>query len=386
MTDGSNDAAVTGQGRRRPRDGDAPASGHGAATPPVATSPPDAIRRTGSQPTAEAATSMVGIPAAGRRAAGPPTPARPVPAAPAQPAADEAATSMVGVPADATGLGVRKGGGQDPGSVDAATSVVPTTPAADATGLGQRRAAGSASAAPVDGTGLGARRSAAQVPPDATGLGQRGRVTGPPSGPFTGPPSAGVGTTGPGHRPPAGARPAPGGHEDIVRFGPGMPASPPPPATPTWHRPPAEGAAPTPARPRRKRRTPFVGGLLTLLAIAGVLAWLFLRPTTPVGIQGVTVAADPAEAGCGATVVLVGTVATDGTAGTFRYRWERSDGQITEPLTQSVASGATSTDVRLQWTVSGEGTFDGSATLRVLDGVPATPQAAEGTGGFTYAC
>ena len=93
------------------------------------------------------------------------------------------------------------------------------------------------------------------------------------------------------------------------------------------------------------------------------------------------VTANPAAASCGTTVDVVGTVTTDGHGGTFRYEWLRSDGQQSEVLTQTVPRDTTTTQVRLNWAVSGQGRFDGRATLRVLDPAPAEAQ-----GGFTYAC
>lgn len=158
--------------------------------------------------------------------------------------------------------------------------------------------------------------------------------------------------------------------EVVVRFGPGVPSEPAP--TPSW-------GAPTTGKRSRGRR--WSAGLLTLGVVAGVVAWLLLAPTRPMTVTGATVEAAVAPGACDVVVDVVGTVATDGRPGTLRYQWLRSDGRTTPPQTQTVASGATSTEVRLQWSVAGRGRLPATATLRVLDPTPV-----DATGGFTYSC
>lgn len=203
----------------------------------------------------------------------------------------------------------------------------------------------------------------------ATGLGRRRRDPAPETAP---PPSSGNPD-----ETRAGARraarvpddgPGPGG---LTRFGPGVPTE--EPASPAW------GAASVGRRRRRSR--PWLGGLLTLIVVVAFLAWLLTRQATPLAIGGVEVAANPARASCGAIVDVVGTVTTGAEGGTFRYQWTRSDGQTSDVLTQTVPRDTTTSQVHLQWAVSGQGRFDGRATLRVLDPTPA-----EGSGTFVYAC
>jgi hypothetical protein len=200
------------------------------------------------------------------------------------------------------------------------------------------------------GTRLGRRRAPEQAGPGSAGTSAGDRVA----------PTA--------EERELGSRANPTGEDEVLRFGPGVPAS-----SPAW-------AAAAPARRRRPRR--WVGALLTLGIVVGVVLVLLLRGGEPIAVQGVGVRALPAEAGCDTTVDVVGTITTNGRAGTVRYQWFRSDGQSTEVLAQSVASGATSTDVHLQWSVSGQGRLDATATLRVLE--PAG--AGEGSGSFTYRC
>jgi hypothetical protein len=120
---------------------------------------------------------------------------------------------------------------------------------------------------------------------------------------------------------------------------------------------------------------------VTLLVLAGVVAFLLLRGGSTVAVQHLDVRESPATATCDTTVDVIGTITTDGRAGAVRYQWLRSDGQTSEVLTQTVASGTTSTDVHLQWSVTGQGRLAATATLRVLD-----PGPTEAAGGFTYSC
>jgi hypothetical protein len=177
-------------------------------------------------------------------------------------------------------------------------------------------------------------------------------------------------------RPPETPAASPTSDDEVVRFGPGVPAA----ATvPGWSSPTSSTGRGTATRARRPRR--WVGGLLTLLIVAGVVAFLLLRGGSSVAVQRVDVRAVPATASCDTTVDVVGTLVTDGSAGSVRYQWVRSDGQTSEVLTQTIASGVTSTDVHLQWSVTGQGRLAATATLRVLDPAPT-----EGSGGFTYSC
>lgn len=132
------------------------------------------------------------------------------------------------------------------------------------------------------------------------------------------------------------------------------------------------------ARPRRRRPAVLLMMLLfAVLAVAAVGAWFLLGADEPLRVTGATVDAD-VPPGCDVTVDVVGTIRTSG-AGSVKYRWERSDGQTSEVLTQPVTDGATR--VHLQWELRGEGTYDAESTLVVLE-----PNRTESTGRFTYSC
>ncbi|GAA4790456.1 hypothetical protein GCM10023200_26760 [Actinomycetospora chlora] len=233
----------------------------------------------------------------------------------------------------------------------------------------------------VAGTQDGRRpRNGAEVPAAtelpaaaATAMGQRRaeRERAEPAGT-----QAGQGRARPAEPPSSAPAASPTGDDELVRFGPEVSAE----ATvPGWSSPTSPPGRGTGTRRRRPGR--WVGGLLTLLIVAGVVAFLLLRAGSTVGVRGVEVRAVPPTASCDTTVDVVGTLVTDGQAGSVSYQWVRSDGQTSEVLTQTIASGVTSTDVHLQWSVTGRGRLDATATLRVL-----APRPVEGSGGFTYSC
>lgn len=140
---------------------------------------------------------------------------------------------------------------------------------------------------------------------------------------------------------------------------------------PAWQAPPGR---------RRPRRGGLLAALLTV-AVAIAVAYLLSRPD-PLRVTGASVApaVDPGGS-CDVTVDVVGTVTTDGRPGALTYQWLRSDGQASQELSQSVADGATSTQVHLMWTFSGSGTYPATATLRVL-----RPDRLDAVGHFTYSC
>ena len=107
--------------------------------------------------------------------------------------------------------------------------------------------------------------------------------------------------------------------------------------------------------------------------------WWRERGGLVVEVAAVGPSAPPAS--CDVTVDVVGTVRANGRPGTFRYQWERNDGQLSTVLEQSVATGEDQVEVHLYWTFRGEGSYPAVATLRIL-----APALSEGTGRFTYEC
>jgi hypothetical protein len=134
-------------------------------------------------------------------------------------------------------------------------------------------------------------------------------------------------------------------------------------------------------RRRRGRRGSKVWSavLLGLLLLAAFLAWR--RSGPPLSVTGVSTRVSPGHVGCNETAVVVGTIRTNGSAGSVRYRWRRSDGVSQEPEELRISQDARSTEVVLRWTLRGHGRLDASAVLQVL-----FPTRSDATSRFTYTC
>ena len=146
-------------------------------------------------------------------------------------------------------------------------------------------------------------------------------------------------------------------------------------------------AVPAPRRRRRwwGRLTRILSAVVTLVLVGGA-AWTlwqwWQRSHNNVAVTSVAVAPAQQLAGkCDVQYDIVGTVMTNGKAGTISYEWVRSDGQSSGVLKQSVAAGETSTKVHLYWRFSGQGSMTAQATLHVL-----APARIEGAAQFPYSC
>ncbi|MFE3200143.1 hypothetical protein [Embleya sp. NPDC059237] len=174
--------------------------------------------------------------------------------------------------------------------------------------------------------------------------------------------------------------------EEAPRFGPGVPTLRDPAdgrVASVWHGTPSPGPRPQDVPRRRRPRRSILGGLLlpalVLIAVLVYLAWQRYAP--PLAVTGATVHADAAGPACDGTATVVGTLHTNGRAGTVNYRWKRSDGTVSGVLRQRVARDAHRTDVVLRWTFDGHGTVQATATLEIL-----SPDPADASATFTYAC
>ncbi|MFG1888744.1 hypothetical protein ACGFIR_12845 [Micromonospora sp. NPDC049051] len=181
-------------------------------------------------------------------------------------------------------------------------------------------------------------------------------------------PEAGTGrTTGPGPGTlfggPTGAVAPPGGE---VRFGPGVPTTPPP--APAWPAPP-----PPRRRPVWRTVTSVLSTLLTVALLAAVGLYLWQR-ISPLEVTGVTVAVpQPAGDRCDVTVDVVATVSTNGRAGEIRYQWLRTGSAPGSLLTERVGRGQHTVQLTLRWAFSGVGTTNETATVNISS--PAVVQA-----------
>lgn len=159
-----------------------------------------------------------------------------------------------------------------------------------------------------------------------------------------------------------------------LRFGPGVPAE----VAERWRR----GSG----RNRRSVPRRILGGFVTvaIAVLAGLAVWWLMRGGGPaVRATGISVRVPAGVQRCDSTVLVVGTIRTNGGHGDVSYRWRRSDGQATEVFTQRVDKGQHSLDVTLRWTVQGTGSLRAVATLELI-----APQGSVTTasGAFDYSC
>ncbi|MGC5334133.1 hypothetical protein [Micromonospora sp. DT62] len=176
---------------------------------------------------------------------------------------------------------------------------------------------------------------------------------------------AGTGrTTAPGPGTQLGGSAVPPGGE--VRFGPGVPTTPPP--APAW---------PAPPRRRSAWRTvaSVLSTLLTVALLAAVGLYLWQR-ISPLEVTGVTVAVpQPAGDRCDVTVDVVATVSTNGRAGEIRYQWLRTGSAPGSLLTERVGYGQRTVELTLRWAFSGVGSTTETATVNITSPAPVQAQA-----------
>jgi len=167
-----------------------------------------------------------------------------------------------------------------------------------------------------------------------------------------------------------------GSEEVVMRFGPGVPSE--TTAAHLWRAgrdqqqteaaSGVDGAAP---RARRRRGRTILASVILALMVVGALAlWLSRGSATPLEVTKVDVSAPKKTQGCDTTVKITGVLSTNGAGGEVRYQWKRSDRKKPIAQTDQIPSGTTSHEVNLEWTVKGEGSFKGTATLVLLSPVP----------------
>jgi hypothetical protein len=152
---------------------------------------------------------------------------------------------------------------------------------------------------------------------------------------------------------------------DVVRYGPGVPASVPasqagPEAERVWR----TGGLPEPSR-RPLRLRQLFGSALTviLLAASGVVLYLHFHHA-PFRVTGVEIS-QQTKNGCVDDVT--GRITTNGAAGTVSYQWVFRQGrQAPQPISQSVVSGQHALYVTAVVEGQGHGSASQTATLQVL--------------------
>ncbi|MGG8405982.1 hypothetical protein ACM614_04900, partial [Streptomyces sp. 12297] len=118
---------------------------------------------------------------------------------------------------------------------------------------------------------------------------------------------------------------------------------------------------------------------VVLLAVVCYLGWQRYGPALEV--RGLRVEAPAGGPACDSAADIVAVVRTNGRAGTLGYRWVRSDGTRSEPLTERMAQGRREARLHLLWTFRGRGEYRARARVELLS--PAHRSAAVE---FTYRC
>src|SRR6266567_1223468 len=158
---------------------------------------------------------------------------------------------------------------------------------------------------------------------------------------------------------------------EVVRYGPGVPATPPASqAGLTAERIWRTGLPPEAhRRPARRRR--WFGTALTVLLLAASGVVLYLRfHHAPFHVTGVAIS-QQTRTGCG--VDVTGRITTNGSAGTVSYQWVfRPDPQPPQPLSQSVVAGQHAVYVTVAVEGKGHGSASQTVTLQVLGPDPGT--------------
>jgi hypothetical protein len=170
--------------------------------------------------------------------------------------------------------------------------------------------------------------------------------------------------------------------EEVLRFGRGVAPLPPPPrqSDTGWGEPPP--------RPKpRKRWSRRIIGILSTLVTLVLLAWVgyqMIQWLIPLKLSTANVAlAEPLDDKCDVEAKVVGTIRTNGAAGTITYRWLTSDGKTTSTLAEKVNLGTEQVNVNFLWKFSGRSTVpvQAKATLQIF-----TPSQMEASTEFTYSC
>ncbi|MEV6950606.1 hypothetical protein [Streptomyces sp. NPDC051183] len=158
----------------------------------------------------------------------------------------------------------------------------------------------------------------------------------------------------------------------VLRFGPGVTAA-----------MPAPFPVAVPAAVRRPRRgrglRRYALAAVVLLAVLAYLGWRHYGPS--IAVREVAVSTDPQGPACDSAADVVAVVRTNGRAGVLQYRWVRSDGTRSEPLTERVPRGRGEARLHLLWTFHGTGAYPARAELQLISPEPRTA-AVE----FTYRC
>jgi len=198
----------------------------------------------------------------------------------------------------------------------------------------------------------------------SAGVVPREQVTqAPPPDPATYAPPPYPATQGP-PEPAAAAAPPPPPASEVVRYGPGVPASQAGVAAESvWRTGRRPEPPPRQVRWRRLRRLLGVALTVILLVAAGIVLYLRFFDHPAFHVTGVKIVQ---QTGTGCTVDVTGRIDTNGAAGTVSYQWvDRPQAGVPQPLDQSVEAGQHAVFVTLA--VKGQGQHGTGSEVVTLD-------------------
>ena len=132
----------------------------------------------------------------------------------------------------------------------------------------------------------------------------------------------------------------------------------------------------------RRWRTMAAGVTFAIIMSGAVLAWLRLGDVPDLAVTSVEVTAPKKTQGCDSSVLITGTVITNGAPGEITYEWRKNLDEEVVTGTLRTESDRTSYELPLRWTLQGKSNVKATATLRILTPGPVRSDKAS----FTYKC
>ncbi|KAB8193470.1 hypothetical protein FH608_019740 [Nonomuraea phyllanthi] len=132
----------------------------------------------------------------------------------------------------------------------------------------------------------------------------------------------------------------------------------------------------------RRRRTILSSVVFAAVMAGAVLAWLYAGDSPDLAVMSVDVAAPKKTQGCGKSVLITGTVVTNGAPGQITYEWRKNLDKGVIKGTLRTKPDQTTYQVPFRWTLQGKSSVKATATLRILTPGPARSAKAS----FTYKC
>ncbi|MGN9838818.1 hypothetical protein ACTMTI_11915 [Nonomuraea sp. H19] len=141
------------------------------------------------------------------------------------------------------------------------------------------------------------------------------------------------------------------------------------------------GVRPRASRARRFR-TIWATAVFAAVMAGALLAWFKLGDAPDLAVKSIDVVASKKSYGCDSTVLITGTVVTNGAPGEIAFEWRKNLDKEVVKGTLRTTSDQTSYALPLRWSLQGKSNVKATATLRILTPGPVRTDKAS----FTYKC